>query len=430
MAYFYAAVWPDFAPPLTYIGHPLQSRSVGVWFIGLSRRIDKPGSGFGGVAVAAVEPLYFENFYRKMLVGDGTIALFLDDATLLARSPQNDKAMGKSFASTDLFQSLRSNRQGFTWSASPIDGVRRLAGFRLLDGFPIVVLITLDEADLFRSWRSHATALSVGAAILLAVLAVLEWLSRRYRRQEEYARRRLEEASRLETVGRLTTWIAHDIGNFTRIVRSAVLLLRPMTGDKPEAARLLDDIELSLTSGRELVNQLLAYSGMKEIRPQSADIGTLVTNALPVLRRAVGPDIEIKFEHDGTNEVCLIDTVQFQAAIVNLVLNSRDAMPDGGVITIGLRIVRSVTEDRWIQIDVHDNGQGMTQGVLAQAFDPFFTTKSPDKGSGLGLGQVLDFVDRSGGQVLASSAEGLGATVSLRFPVHDLREMNGGISAP
>jgi signal transduction histidine kinase len=406
-----------------YVGHPLRSRSVDVWFIGLSRRIEKPGSGFSGVAVAAVEPLYFENFYRRMLVGDGTIALFLDDdATLLARAPRNDDVMGKSFASADLFQSLRSSRQGFIWSASPIDGVRRLAGFQLLDGFPVVTLVTLNQSDLMRSWRSHAVALGVGAMILMVLLLAFEWLSRRYRRREDYARKRLEEATRLETVGRLAAWVAHDIGNVTRIVRSAVLLLRPMTADKPEAARLLDEIDLSLTSGRELVNQLLAYSDRREMRPQRADVGTLVMSLLPVLRRAAGPNIEIKFEQDGTNNVCLIDPVQFQAAMVNLVLNSRDAMPAGGMITIGMRIIDSDTDGRWTQINVHDDGQGMSQGVLAQAFEPFFTTKSPDKGSGLGLGQVLDFVNRSGGQVVASSTEGVGTTMSMRFPGNDTCE--------
>ncbi|KRB34492.1 hypothetical protein ASD99_02500 [Mesorhizobium sp. Root695] len=405
-----------------HVGHPLRSRSVGVWFISLSRRIEKSGGGFSGVAVAAVEPLYFEDFYRQILVGRGTIALLLNDGTLLARSPQDDVAMGKSFASAELFRSLRSGSQGYNWSNSPIDGIRRLGGFRSLDGFPVVVLATLNEADVMRAWRSHATVLIVGAAILLAVLLAFEWLSRRYRRREDIARKRLEEANRLETVGRFAGWIAHDIGNLTRIVRSAVSLLRPMISDKPEAGRLLDEIDLSLASGRELVTQLLSYSGNREMQPQKVDIGTLLTNALPHLRQAAGPSVEIKFERDGTKIVCLMDSVQFQAAIVNLVLNSRDAMPTGGLITIRLRIAGGGAESRWAQIDVHDDGQGMYQDVLAQAFDPFFTTKVPGQGNGIGLDQVLYFVNRSGGQIIVSSDKGLGTTMSLRFPVHDSGE--------
>jgi signal transduction histidine kinase len=401
-----------------YISHPLQSRSLGIWFSGVSRRIEAAGGGFGGVVVAAMEPLYFEQFYRQLWVGDGTIALFLEDGALLARSPRNEGAMRRHFASLEPFRSrLKRHKSGVFWSASPIDGVDRLVGYRKLDDAPIVATVSLDEGGVMRPWVSHATALVIGAAILLAVLVVLESLSRRHRRREEMARTRLEEARRLETIGRFSSGMAHDLGNLERIVRSAVLLLRPAVKNRAGAVKLLDEIDLALASARDMINQLLARGRSGELRPEPVDVGDLMERSLPVCRRAAGAQVRVKASLGSTAVICSVDPFHLQAALVNLIINSRDAMPDGGTVRIDLRTVDWEANERWAQISVSDDGPGMPRNVLKHAFDPFFTTKQAGHGNGLGLSQVRDFVWRSGGKIELNSAEGDGTTVHMRFPL-------------
>ena len=414
-----------------HIGRPLKSRSRGVWFISLSRGIETADGSFGGIVVAAVEPLYFQSFYQQLWVGGGTVSLFLSPGTLLARSPARDELIGTSFAGVEPFRSLLAMRtSGVDWRKSPIDGVMRIAGYQRLDIAPVIVVVTLSEADVMRSWRSHATVLLVGAAILFTLLAGLEWLSRRSRRREEAARQRLETTQRLEAIGRFAGSIAHDCGNLMRIIRSATVVLRPLVRDRQEAEKLLDEVDTSLDAGRALVNRLLAYARNTEIRLEAADPGELVREILPIARQAAGPGIAVATTSAGEAAACRIDRAQFQAAIVNLVLNARDAMPAGGTITIDVRSVEDMDlsgATSWVDVSVTDDGIGMSEAVRRQAFDPFFTMKGTGEGHGMGLSQTQEFVRQCGGRADIFSQPGEGTTVRLRLPQDrgGEEEMNG-----
>ncbi|SCB32006.1 hybrid sensor histidine kinase/response regulator [Rhizobium multihospitium] len=407
--------------PALHIGPPLKSRSVGVWFISLTRRIEGKDGRFAGVVVAAMEPRYFKEFYQKLWVGGGTIALLLADGTLLTRSPNDEEVVGKSFADAEPFKSLLAQgNRGVLWSDSPIDGVKRVVGYQRLDSAPLVMLATLNEDDVMEPWRSHAMIETAGAGILLLLLATLEWLAWRYRRREELARQRLERTQRLESIGRFAGGVAHDLGNLLRVIRSSVLLLRPTVSDRPEALGVLDELDVSLASGRELVNQLLSYARDRQFQAEATDLGLLIDDVLPMLRQAAGPRISLVKTFADAVAVCVLDGTQFRAAMVNLVLNARDAMPAGGTIFIDLRLVgeqKAGDIPHWAEVTVRDEGTGMSEHVRRQAFDPFFTTKGQGLGNGLGLNQVYDFIERCGGQVELFSEEGKGTSLKLRFPL-------------
>lgn len=401
-----------------HVGPPLLSRSVGVWFVSLSRRIERADGSFGGIVVAAMEPLYFEEFYRQLWVGNGTIAMFLRDGTLLARSPRGTQLIGVSFASAEPFSSLLPESAGDVyWDRSPIDHINRVAGYRALQNVPLVMQVAMDEAQVMQPWRSYAVVATSGAAILLAMLLAMEWLSRRYRYREERARARLAEAERLESIGRFAGGVAHDLGNLLRIVRSAVLLLRPQTANLPEATEVLDRLDESLTTGREMVLQLLAHSRNQPLELRIGDMNKLVTDAMPMLRQAAGPKVEVLASVSHEQALCLINCVQLRAVLLNLILNARDAMPHGGKVSIEVRSEQEDGRIRWVEVSVCDEGDGMPEAVLKQAFDPFFTTKGPGVGSGLGLSQVRAFVERCNGQVAITSKENEGTAICLRFPL-------------
>ncbi|WP_113405885.1 hybrid sensor histidine kinase/response regulator [Rhizobium sp. SYY.PMSO] len=404
-----------------HISGPLKSRSVGVWFISMSRRINAANGDFRGIVVAAVEPLYFERFYRQLWMGDGTILLLLEDGTLLARSPEDDRAMGTSFAAAEPFRSLLTrDSHGVYWGESPIDGIHRVIGYQHLDSLPVVVMMTLNETEVMSAWRTHATVGIIGATILLLLLLALEWLSRRSRYREELARLRLERAQRLEAIGRFAGGIAHDIGNLMRIVRSGVSVLRPMVTDRRDALGVLDEIDQSLVAGREMVNQLLSHAWNTETRLEAFDLNQLISEALPILTQAAGPLTKVTTTLTEDAAICLVDKKQFQSAIVNLVLNARDAMPFGGTVCIDVRIAQEDGGNgvsRWVDIHVSDDGAGMADDVRHRAFDPFFTTKEPGLGNGVGLSQVLDFVRQCSGRVEIFSKENRGTVVRLRLPL-------------
>lgn len=412
---YFAGHVHDPSPDL-HIGRPLQSRSLGIWFVSLSRRIDHADDSFAGIAVAAIEPLYFEQFYRQLWVGGGTITLFLADGTLLARSPRDDLVPGTSFSEAEPFKTLLPSRaQGIYWKKSPIDGVERVAGHRVLEGLPLVLLVALNRDDAMRPWHAHANVVVVGASILLALLAGLEWLSRRYREKEARAQVRLAEGQRLEAIGRFAGGVVHDVGHLLRVVRSAVLLLRPQTADRPAAQELLDQIDDTLNVGGDLINQLLYYARAGGSEPQAVDVNTLIAEALPLFRRAAGPLVEIQVAYSRASAPILTDVSRFQAVLLNLVLNARDAMARQGRIAIAVRTY-DITGQDWVEISVSDNGLGMDKETLGRAFDPFFTTKAPGRGNGLGLSQVRTFVEYNKGEFAIDSAPEKGTTIWLHLP--------------
>ena len=405
----------------SHIGQPLLSRSVGVWFISLTQRLNSSDGKFAGVAVAAVEPLYCEKFYREVWVGSGAISLFLDDGTLLARAPQVDNAIGHSFASTDLFQNqLPHGDTGMSWGASPLDGIRRLAAYRRVDD-NLVMLVTMNEDDVMRPWKDHALFSIGSAVVLLAVIGAMELLLARFRQREARAKALLDRAQRLEATGRFAAGIAHDFGNVVRVVRSSVTLLRPMLAGNQEAENILLATSQAVEASRAMIDQLLLFAGNRELSPQPSNLDELVAAGLPIFRQAAGPLTSVVERLSGTRASCLIDRAQFNAAILNLVINASQATSKGGSIWINvdeIETTEGALPKRWITVAVNDHGQGMSSDTLTYAFDPFFTTKEEGKGTGLGLSQVYGFVKRSGGEIDISSTE-LGTSIELRFPIAD-----------
>jgi signal transduction histidine kinase len=425
-----------------HIGHPLRSRSVNVWFISFSRRINRPDGSFGGIVVAALEPKYFEQFYRGLSVGEkGIITLLLRDGTLLARSPASEEAIGKSFAAVEPVSTyLSRSPQGIIWGTSPVDHTTRVAAYRALGTAPAVVLVALPQQTVFQPWREHAAVVFITAAILLSLISALVFLVQRNRRREQMEQARLSRVQRLEGLGRIAGGIAHDLGNTIRIMQSTFLLLKPSLAGRPDALSLVNDADQALKGAKGMIERLLAFARRQELRPEVTVIDERIAGFAPILRQAAGPRTALVFKLAGIGSAVLLDPVQLEATLLNLVLNARDAMPDGGTITVATETVgpppdpagapraSAVDDERWVQISVTDTGIGMPPAVLERAFDPFFTTKG--QGNGLGLSQVLGFVQQSAGDVQLDSEEGGGTTVRLTFPAAAGQDHTDDGSAP
>ena len=234
----------------------------------------------------------------------------------------------------------------------------------------------------------------------------------------------LQQAQRMEAIGQLTGGIAHDFNNLLTVIAGSLELLgRHVVG--AAGKRLLTAAQGGAERGARLTHSLLSFARRQALRPEIVDPSRLVEEFSELMSRAVGETIELRLLLTPAPGSCSIDPAQFQAALLNLVVNARDAMPDGGVLTIETRNVAldagqlangEIGSGRYVAISVRDTGCGMTSDVRERAFEPFYTTKEIGTGSGLGLSQVYGFVTQSGGQVEITSELGAGTTVSLYLP--------------
>ncbi|WP_414475459.1 ATP-binding protein [Microvirga sp. M2] len=412
------------------VGHPRRSKVDNAWLVTLSRRIDRPDGSFGGIVVAAVDLRFYETFYRRLRIADGGfIEIALSDGTLLVRTPAADEAIGKSLAVPGTaFEHLPRDPSGVFWGTSPIDRMDRVIGYSTLDNVPALVLVGMAQRSVLRPWRRHAAVVIGAMAVLLALLAALVYSLSRSRRREREEQARLTRVQRMESLGRIAGGIAHDFGNTIRIVQTACTLLKPSLKNDPDARSLVEDTEHVLRSAKSMTESLLAFARRQDLRPRLTVVDDLVSGFAMILKQAAGPRIMLEISLASDGAICLLDPVQLEATLLNLVLNSRDAMPDGGTVTVetGLSApprplpTASGAEgaerasQAWLRLSVIDQGIGMAPAVVEQAFDPFFTTKG--QGNGLGLSQVLGFVQQSSGEVRLESEEGHGTTVHLLFP--------------
>ena len=234
----------------------------------------------------------------------------------------------------------------------------------------------------------------------------------------------LAQAQRLETVGRLTGGMAHDFNNLLTVIVGGLDMILRQPEDLARVKRLGEAALAAGQRGERLTRQLLAFSRNQELKLETVDLPGLILQIEPLIRRAAGEDITLTVRADPKAGAARVDSAQFEAALLNLVVNAVDATPTGGQIVVEVAAERLVdgqvgeaSAGDYVRVAVSDTGHGMSPVVLARVFEPFFTTKEVGKGTGLGLAQVYGFVRQCGGSVTIDSVEGAGATVTLHLPV-------------
>ena len=258
--------------------------------------------------------------------------------------------------------------------------------------------------------------------------------------ERQQAEEKLRQAQKMEAVGQLTGGIAHDFNNLlTGIIGSLDLLrTRLSQGRLSEIDRYVAAAQGASKRAAALTHRLLAFSRRQTLDPKPTDVNRLVTGMEELIRRTVGPQITLEVVTAGGLWPALVDASQLESTLLNLCINARDAMPNGGRITIETANKwlderaareRDLPPGQYLSLCVTDTGVGMTQDVIARAFDPFFTTKPMGQGTGLGLSMVYGFVRQSGGQVRIYSEVGQGTTMCLYFPRHYFGETDTGLEA-
>ena len=307
---------------------------------------------------------------------------------------------------------------------------RRLARFGIIALLTTMVAVVVAVLGI-----AHSTLTRANAALEQQSLALAE-ANRTLLKQideREKAEAALRQAQKMEAIGHLTGGVAHDFNNLLQIILSSLSMLKRralrwnLPADvEPEFQTFVDGATVGANRAAGLTRQLLAFARRQPLEPTRIDVNRLVAGMSELLRRTLGEATSVETVQAGGLWPIFADANQLESALVNLAVNARDAMPEGGKLTIEtanafldenyVRALDEVAAGQYVLVAVTDTGSGMTREVLASAFEPFFTTKDVGHGTGLGLSQVYGFVKQSGGHIKIYSELGQGTTVKLYLP--------------
>jgi PAS domain S-box-containing protein len=331
------------------------------------------------------------------------------------RSPQHDRIFG--------YGAMQPHWGRDRFLAHVVEEDRDAAALRFAqaaDGGSLDLECRINRADGATRWiaaRGRVTYDETGQPIRMAGVV----MDTTERRQTEDA---LHQAQKMEAIGQLTGGVAHDFNNLLTVIVGGLDMMIRRPEQTERVLRLAGAAMSAARRGEQLTQQLLAFSRRQMLRPETLDPNTLLRGFEALAQRAVGETITLQLDLAADIAPIRVDPAQFESAVLNLVVNARDAMQAGGTITLRSRNVRrgppaapdDVPAGRYVVVSVTDTGSGIDAQTLARAFEPFFTTKEVGKGSGLGLSQVYGFMRSAGGSVEIESAPGAGTVVSLSFP--------------
>ena len=321
------------------------------------------------------------------------------------------------------------------------------AGNALTSSVPVVsrgerigtVVLASDPEPLSRRLTRYLVIalLILMAALVVAVLGLAQAALRRANRQLEEraealvganaelkvqigergkAEDQLRQAQKMQALGQLTGGIAHDFNNLLTVIQGSADMLRRTGLEESKRIRFADAVVQASGKAAALTGQLLAFARRQPLQPEVIDVNALIGDMADLIDRTLGERIQVSTELAGTACNVEADRAQLESALLNIAVNARDAMPDGGILAIKTESVHDPERGTMVAIAVSDSGAGMDEDTLARAFEPFFTTKMTGRGTGLGLSQVYGFASQSGGDVRIASVAGMGTTVTLLLP--------------
>ena len=431
-----------------YDGTYISSRQIGdvnrQLFFGLARPwIDADGK-LAGVIDVAVSPTFFEEFY-KLLIDEGpdgsdgnVITLVRNDGQVLVRYPPFSGTPPRASDDSPFIKAIGEQPEaGIYDSHSIIDSnaPARMFAYHRVNGYPLYVVAGRSRSAIIADWRDTVADHLIFGLPLTIALCLVTWMALVRTRREEAAlarateenekRRRAEEAllraQRLEAVGQMTGGVAHDFNNLLTVIMGGAQMLSKRAEDPFYVRRVAEQIVLAAKRGGDVTQQLLSFSRRHFVKPETINLNRRLMEFEQLLRRAAREAVEVALDLDPGLDPVRLDPGHFEAAILNLVGNARDAMPEGGRVVIATRNISLDNGDdlptgAYVRVTVSDTGVGMDAEAMAKAFEPFFTTKEIGKGSGLGLSQVYGFAKQAGGDVRIASSPGKGTTVEILLP--------------
>jgi two-component system, NtrC family, sensor kinase len=397
------------------------------------RRIDDTGN-FMGVIEVSIQPSTLESFLAGLARGTtASLALIRQDGAILARYPR-PTTVGIKLDSTTGFatQIARSPEGGRYTTISAVDHMERRFALRKLAGFPVYVAASLATNDIRRGWLLTMAAhlvFGLPATVLLIALVLVAMRRTEAFYAEAESRQALEanlrQSQKMDAVGQLTGGIAHDFNNLLTIIIGNLQMVLKRQHEAKEQ-RMLANALAGAERAAALTKRLLSFSRRQPLDPHLVDANRLIAGLSDLFNRTLGEKISVETVVSAGLWQTEVDTAELESAILNLAINARDAMPDGGKLTIETGnafldedyclMFEDLKPGQYVMISVTDTGCGMPAEIAEKATEPFFTTKPAGEGTGLGLSQVYGFVKQSGGHLRIYSEPGEGTTIRMYLP--------------
>ncbi len=430
-----------------YVGQAYRGKISKDSIFNFSIRRSSADGRFDGVVGISAYVEYFANYYRSLGLpeDDFAIALVRDDGNVLVRYPTLGGSSSKVPTDSPILRNIH-GEAGTFFARSPFTGRDRLYGYMKVRGYPVYAFYGIDERAITGEWLQTMSWAASLAAVVAACLFLTSWFALQRARKEalalarltqkthelgqEIERRERAEASlmqsqRLEAVGQLTGGIAHDFNNLLTVI-SGNLDLADRKSELGAIRRHLKSIRYAADRAVNLTRQLLTFSRRHMLNPRTVDLNVVLERTRMLIAHAVPDSVTLELAPAADPCPVCVDVSEFEAAVLNVVVNARDAMPNGGRLAISLDelvlpgnaldVQPELPPGRYVRLRIVDDGVGMSPETLARVYEPFFTTKEVGKGTGLGLSQVYGFVQQSGGAVAIASAPGRGTRVSLLLP--------------
>ena len=425
----------------TFISAAYRGRVTGRPIFNFARRRSSSDGSFDGIVIVSIERSYFSRFWATLVPDlEHYTRLVRADGTILATEPEIAARVAPTALppGAPFYQAIKAGSHGAYPLTSSFDNRARIVAYDKLEGYDLYLVVGTEMSSALLPWWRDLERYGAFAFVAAFCLSLLCWLTLKRSRNEhdviaqledemslrEKAEAALRETQKMEALGRLTGGIAHDFNNLLAVIAGNLDSMEAASGHPQLLERLRRSMSRAVDRGERLTRQLLAFARQQRLNPTIVDLSEHLRNFGDMIERALGSNISAKIEVAPELWPVLVDPHELDLSLLNIAFNARDAMPEGGDLTVAASNVAAGSPDLaafgldgdFVSIAVADTGAGISPEILDHVFDPFFTTKAQGKGTGLGLSQVYGFVQQLGGRVRIDSVPGRGTTVALYFP--------------
>ena len=423
------------------IGQPHTNPGSGQFVFSLSQRFEKDGV-FNGLAQVAISADYLVGLWASATPsGSDIVTLLTSDGTILAQSgPQSRVGLSRPDVGMSLIGKIGRTETGIVKGALSAGEVDRITVYTKVAEVPVYVGLSLDKNAVLATWYANLTVYGLVAACATAGIVIALGVAMRRAKSESQAvgrlrdeiqnrertQEQLRQSQKMEAIGNLTGGMAHDFNNGLCAIILNLDLLGRMIKTNPAATEVCDHARDAALHCADLICRLLAFARREPLNPRHIEVNVLVESIAKLLSRTLGEDIALKLHLGTALWPVAVDPAEFEAALVNLATNARDAMQRGGRLDIATKTANldvqyaarhpEAKPGEYVAIEVSDTGSGIAPEIVGRIFEPFFTTKELGRGTGLGLSMVFGFVKQSGGHLTVYSEPGLGSTFRIYLP--------------